>query len=168
MTVTRLKKAAKADGIDLGALKRIEAYRKLDEDEVEIQIRHVTQYAGFLGMSLGTQTSLPLPPDQPEQMEWEAGEAGYLAGKGGKLRSDNPFPEGSPLFVAWDKQFVRGLKILAADMGAKADKAKAKLEENKPAITSVADMRSAPVPPAESKGRRGRRPSNVGQAGAVH
>lgn len=157
MALARVKKAAKGVGVDLGALKIVEALSKLDDDEAEIRVRHAFEYATWLGNPIGTQASLfPAEIQEPEQkakgeqQEWEAGNAGYLGGKGGKLRSDNPYPEGSPLHVQWDKGFLRGLKILAAELHAadKADKksdpkSDADAQPKKPKTEALTPIRAA-------------------------
>jgi hypothetical protein len=174
MALARVKKAAKNVGIDLSALKLVEQMRKLDDDEAEIVVRHAFEYAAWLGTPLGTQAALF--PDvtmtveakaQGEQLEWEAGEAGYLAGKGGKLRDDNPFPLESPLYVAWDKAWIRGLKINAAELRAKEDLKSDKASDKKAAITKLSDVKPGDIPGAPRG--RGRPPkSSNGDATAPH
>lgn len=177
MALARAKKSAKADGVDLGALKIVEQMRKLDDDEAEIRIRHAFEYSGWLGKPLGTQSVLfpeiaaaPESKALADQQEWEAGDAGYLAGKGGKLRSDNPFPEGSPVYVRWDREFVRGLKILAAELRTKedlkADKTADRAADKKAAITKLSDVKPGDiVPPAA---RRGRQKRSEGDGATTH
>jgi hypothetical protein len=113
------KKAAKTDGVDLDALQLMEKLAKLDDDEAELQLRHMHQYATWLKMPLGTQFGLfgtTVVPKGQEALEDddaiddikddEAGEAGKLASKRGELRSANPHPVGSRLFAAWDKGWL--------------------------------------------------------------
>jgi hypothetical protein len=155
MAVTRAKKAAKDDGVDGPSLKFLESLRKLDEDEAKIRVRHIFDYARYLNQPLGTQEDLfpeimAKVEDKAaaDQREWEAGDTGYLAGTGGKLRGDNPFPNGSPLAARWDKQFLRGMKVLADQMKAKSDTA----ADDKQAATATAPL--APKAAAATRGRQ--------------
>lgn len=162
MALARAKKAAKGDGVDLGALKIVEQMRKLDDDEAEIRIRHAFEYSLWLGSPLGTQSALfpevsATVEDKAaaDQKEWDAADVGYLAGKGGKLRGDNPYPEATPLFVAWDKAFLRGLKILAAELRAKEDLKADKAADKKAAKAAADDVHQTLVPGQRRGAKRG-------------
>src|SRR3954451_12085083 len=139
MALVRAKKAAKAAGVDLDALKLLESLSKLDADEAAVQLRHVQRYARWAELPIGTQLNLldgeetpegPSQEDQQKQRDWAAGEAGLLAGKSGRIRLDNNHPAGSSEYVAWDKAWLRGNKIwtktqgkLAEDLGKNAEAA---------------------------------------------
>lgn len=115
MAVARAKKAAKADGIDLDALKMIEQLAKLDQDVVELLLRNVGLYAGWLELPIGTQANLFGPPEtgngkDPKHIEWEATNAGILAGTKGEERNTNRHKAGTLEFAAWDKGWLRGNK----------------------------------------------------------
>lgn len=126
--LARVNKAAKADGVDLDAFKLLEKFRDIDSDELEMRLRHVRDYANWLKLPLGTQLNMfaEATADVPakaaeEQSTWDAGDQGYRAGRSGSLRSDNPHDEGTPLFVAWDKEWTRGVKFIAAEMRGRDD-----------------------------------------------
>lgn len=122
--LARVNKAAKADGVDLDAFKLLEKFRDLDDDELGMRMRHVRDYAKWLNLPLGTQLTMFAEEPSAEvsakglkdQSEWEAGDQGYRAGRSGSLRSDNPYDEGTEPYVAWDKEWTRGVKSLAAEM----------------------------------------------------
>jgi hypothetical protein len=118
MAVARAKKSAKADGIDLDALKLLERFADLDTDEAEIQLRHLRQYAAWIELPIGTQLDAFGPPKQPpspearqQLLDHGAGESGYTAGQAGHERGNNPHEAGSSQHVAWDKQWLRGNKL---------------------------------------------------------
>lgn len=172
MAVARLKKAAKADGIDLGALAIVEKMRKLDDDEAGMRIEKAFRYADWLGQPLGTQSALfPAQVERPteksdvEQTEWAAGEAGYLGGKGGKLRGENKFPEGSPLYTAWDKGWLRGIKILPAELKTKEQLKSDKKQDAKATISKISDMKGQTPPSADPK--KNRRPRDTAANGSI-
>jgi hypothetical protein len=137
----------------------------MDADEVDVLLRQVASYSKWTGKPIGTQANLFGDPDVPEvkssaavaQSEWSAGEAGYKAGKGGGLREENPFPEGSPLHVGWDKGFLRGLKILAANLRQKADLKAEKAEAKAGAQAKPDDdeqLEEQPPTPRRGRGKR--------------
>ena len=117
------KKAAKTDGVDLDALRLMEKLAKLDDDEAELQLRHMHQYATWLKMPLGTQFGLfgttvapkgkELPDEDGEADDFdgaEVEEAGAEACKHGVTRSSNPHSVGSKPFAAWDKGWMAHVK----------------------------------------------------------
>jgi len=133
--VARAKKAAKAAGIDMDAFKWLEKLANLDDDEAEMQIKHLQTYAQWLKLPIGSQLDMFGKPEPEqvdaaaaaEQAEWEAGTAGHKAGAAGHQREDNPYDAGSVEFVAWDTAWMAGYagwmkvqKSLAADLGANA------------------------------------------------
>jgi hypothetical protein len=146
--VSAAKKAAKGAGMNMRVLKLTEDLAALDTDEATVQMRHVFQNMIWLGKPLGTQGDLfPTKMAAPEKVvaereEWEAGDAGYDAGKTGGRRDANPFQPGSPLYDTWDRQWLKGQAIIAAEMDLEADIA--------------ADDRADKTPPAAA--RRGRPP----------
>jgi hypothetical protein len=114
--VARAKKAAKNDGIDLKALKLLENLAKLDNDEAEMLLRHTEQYAKWIMLPIGMQGDFFGKPEPAtvdaqtaqEQREWQAGQNGTTAGKGGHEREDNPYDVGSAEHVAWDAAWTNG------------------------------------------------------------
>lgn len=137
--VARGKKAAKNDGIDLDAMKLLEKLADLDTDEAELLMRHLREYAKWIELPVGMQTTMFGEPEPAtvsaeqaqEQREWAAGEAGATAGKAGHEREDNPHDAGSPEHVAWDKAWSKGFATwkkgqakLAGQLGANARRRK--------------------------------------------
>lgn len=135
MAVARAKKAAKAAGVDLDALKLLEKLEDLDTDEAEMQLRHLQIYAKWIELPVGSQLNFFGDPEAPqvkqqtaaEQREWNAGEAGNQAGRNGHERGTNPHKAGSPEQVAWDKAWAKGNKVwlkgqtkIAKELGAAA------------------------------------------------
>jgi hypothetical protein len=117
MAVARAKKAAKADGIDLDALKLLEKFADLDTDEAELQLQHLRQYAAWIELPIGSQLNFfadakaPTANPQAEEFrEWSAGGVGFDAGKAGHTRDTNPHRAGSAEYVAWDKSWSNGNK----------------------------------------------------------
>lgn len=123
MAVARAKKSAKGAGIDLDAMKMLEKLADLDDDEAEMQIRHLQTYATWLKLPIGTQlgmfgqpeTPAVKPEDAAEHQEWEAGEGGKEAGNAGHARDTNPYPAGSAVHVAWDKSWQSAHKVWLAE-----------------------------------------------------
>jgi hypothetical protein len=119
MAVTRAKKAAKNDGIDLDALKWLEKLAELDTDEAEMQLRHLQIYAKWIKLPIGMQSNMFGEPEAAtvdakaaaEQREWQAGDDGLEAGKGGRDRDENPHHAGSAEHVAWDKAWTKGFAV---------------------------------------------------------
>lgn len=171
MAVARAKKAAKASGVDLDALKMLEKFADLDTDEAEMQIRHLQLYAKWIELPIGTQLGMfaaPTPPDpNPEataaHREWTAGEAGMAEGKSGGLRTANTYPAGSAEHVAYDKAWTKGNKVwlkgqekIAKEMGANA-------AASPPAGQVNGSSRArGPAPRAATPGRRRGRPRGNG------
>jgi hypothetical protein len=115
MAVARAKKAAKADGIDLDALRLLEKLADLDTDEAELQLRHLRQYAAWIELPIGSQLNFfgeatTANPKAAEFREWSAGGVGFDAGKAGHTRDTNPHKAGSAEHVAWDKSWSNGNK----------------------------------------------------------
>lgn len=133
--VARAKKAAKAAGIDLDALKMLEKLADLDTDEAEMQLSHLQIYAKWIELPVGMQGNFfgqpeaaAVPPEAAaEQAEWDASDGGKQAGAAGHARDTNPYPPGSGMYVAWDKSWsaankawLKGQKKIAGEMGPKA------------------------------------------------
>ena len=66
MALARTKKAAKGDGIDLDALKDLERLAKLDDDEAEVRLRHMHQYAVWANLPIGTSARCLRAASDPE------------------------------------------------------------------------------------------------------
>jgi hypothetical protein len=120
--VARAKKAAKAVGIDLDALKMLEKLAGLDTDEAEMQLKHLQIYAKWIKLPIGMQGDFFGQPEPAtvdakaaaEHSEWAAGDEGLQAGKAGHERDGNPHSAGSAEYVAWDKAWMKGNKTWMA------------------------------------------------------
>lgn len=115
MDVTRAKKAAKRDGVDLEVLKVVEQLHDKDDDEQEIFINKLRTYSQWLKMPLGAygaglEVPAPKASSQADFERWQAGQEGYKCGLDGGKRDDNPYPQGTEKFVAWEKRWPAGFK----------------------------------------------------------
>jgi hypothetical protein len=123
--LARAKKAAKADGIHLDALKWLEKLADLETDEATVQMRRLSLYARWIELPVGTQLamfedteqSMPSQEALDDQREWDAGDAGNAAGMAGHMRVDNPHPPGTLPYAAWDKAWIKGNKVWLAEQG---------------------------------------------------
>jgi len=163
MALARTKKAAKSDGVDLDALKMLERLAKLDEDEAELQLKHVFEYASWAKLPIGTQLDafgqhkIPAVKQKAanEHELWAAGDAGNKAGKKGEPRDNNPHEPGTELHVVWAKGWLDGQRVIADEM--------------QPEKANGANGATKPKPklePEVTKPRRGRPPGR--KTGAAH
>lgn len=135
------RKKLRDAGADMGAYALMESLAKLGEEEANRRMNDAMRYGRFLGLPIGTQLQLleddlPRVPEKAkaEHTEWEATEAGILAGKAGYGRvDDNPFQAGSPLYVAWDEGWLKGQATIAATMGENAKQANTSRKRREPA-----------------------------------
>jgi hypothetical protein len=119
MEIARLKKSAKSAGIDLDALKMLEKFADLDEQEAEMQLSHLMVYAQWIELPLHTQLNMfkapvlpvPHPESAREHHDFLASEAGMKAGKTGDMRTANAYAAGTSEYVAWDKAWTKGNKV---------------------------------------------------------
>lgn len=124
MALARTKKAAKGDGIDLDALKDLERLAKLDDDEAEVRLRHMHQYAVWANLPIGTQLDafgqhqIPKPKQkaEAEHQQWTASDSGYRAGRSGRPRDDNPHEPGTEAHVSWTNGWLAGQRQIADAM----------------------------------------------------
>lgn len=116
--MARVKKDAKNGGLEMKSIKLLETLSREDDDVLEVVLGKAIDYAKVLGMAFAKQLSLfageRTEPDvshaeMEKHKEWEAGEAGLRAGRDGDAASANPYPLGSPGYVAWAKQHTAGL-----------------------------------------------------------
>jgi hypothetical protein len=142
------RKRAGTDGVDLKALAVMEKLSKLDDGDADALLNKVYRYAGWVSLPIGTQITLFDADAEPTKVEaddehrqWAASEAGIASGKGGGLREDNPFPEGSPLYDRWDRGFLEGLEALAAGMG--KDRKKAPTNKQRAEPPKATDINAA-------------------------
>lgn len=118
-------KRAKSCGINTKALAEVVVNRALDPDEVTRHYRDVMRYAAINGATYAIQQDL-FPTSgmdiqvtdaaAVEQQEWEASEAGHLAGYHGQPIESCPFPPASPLAQMWSMSWHRGQAALAGSM----------------------------------------------------
>lgn len=122
-------KRAKGAGIDLTPFKQAMADRKKDPDVLIAHQRAYARFAAIMGLPVYATQGDMLAADQDVQLtdkqkadkaDWEAGEAGYAAGRSGQPRDANNNPPGSPAFVAWDTSWLKGQKAIAAELGENA------------------------------------------------
>lgn len=118
-----LIKKLKADGIAIDTLKLVLQLKRQDEADVLGNQREFIRYARILNLPIGTQLSLlddEMPQDElddkerEEQVAWDAGEQGKVAGKAGKPASGNPYPVGTLAYAAWDLGHKKGAEIREA------------------------------------------------------
>lgn len=130
MALARCKKAAKGAGLDLDAFRLLENLSKLEEDEAEIQLRHLHQYAVWANLPIGTQLDafgqhqVPKPKAKAltEHDLWKASDAGYRSGRAGRPRDDNPHPLGSEIHVNWANGWIDGQRQIANEINGAASK----------------------------------------------
>lgn len=121
--------AAKSAGIDIKAMQRVEAKRHEDPDDAKQRARTDQIYGRWLGIEVYAQPDLfagePPPMPAASTSEAFAVEAGFQAGKAGELRTDgNPFPAGTPNYVAWDRGYMDGQAAIAEGMKPGANREK--------------------------------------------
>ncbi len=139
-------KRAKAAGIDQAALTQAMQMARQDTAQVELHYRNVNRYLSWLGSPLGTQGALfgahddvqPTEKATQEQREWDAEDAGYLAGKGGEPVDNCPHVAGSPFQVKWLEGWHKGQAVLVEQLGSdgtlrKGRRKKANNPEDRPA-----------------------------------
>jgi hypothetical protein len=131
--VSRAKKAAKRDGVDLDVVAIMEKLHDMDTDERELFLRKMVVYFQWLDMPLGAFAEgikAPAPKDSAREQfgVWQAGQDGLTAGKAGRKREDNPHRAGTEVHVSWDKAWARGFKNsqkkLAGDLAKNAGRGK--------------------------------------------
>jgi hypothetical protein len=114
-TVSRAKKAAKRDGVDLDVLAVMEKLWAMDSDERDLFLRKMIVYFQWLESPLGAfaegiEAPQAKPAARDQYIAWQTEQDGLAAGKTAGKRDDNPHPPGSPLHVGWDKGWNRGFK----------------------------------------------------------
>jgi ribosome modulation factor len=113
--VARSKKAAKRDGVDMGALKWAEELSGMDEDQRETRMRLTSGYCDWIGLPLGAWAlsgkavvEEPKDSSREEFSRWQAGKEGYAAGLAGAPKENNPHRAGSFQHVEWAKKWKPG------------------------------------------------------------
>lgn len=118
---------AKGSGIDLKALKWLRWLRKMDPREAQSAFRHTILYLSWLGINFldqeeafadgGPATSGLTAQVVATQARWEAGRAGYEAGKSGTPLDGCPYPPGSEEHQAWCTEWRDGVTDRPAGKG---------------------------------------------------
>lgn len=132
-TVSRAKKAAKRDGVDMDVVAMMEKLMQREPDERMLLLRKLTVYCQWIGSPLGAfaeglEAPEPKAKNRDDFNEWQAGQDGYTAGKAGHLRESNPHVGGSREHAAWDRKWKGGFalnqKKLAGQLKKNADLAR--------------------------------------------
>ena len=114
--VARAKKAAKRDGVDMGAFKWAEELAGMDEDQRETRMRLTHTLCDWVGLPLGRYAANHKVVDQPNESKreefalWQAGKEGYAAGLSGSKKEANPHHGGSKIYQEWDRKWNAGFK----------------------------------------------------------
>ena len=112
-------KAAKKAGLNTKEMVRAMGDKRRDVDVVTTDIKDHIRFLSLLNMPV-TQTSMfeaAAPPvqeqDRGDQSAWFANQAGYLAGKAGRIVDECPHVPGSEEDQAWRRGWNRGQEHLA-------------------------------------------------------
>jgi hypothetical protein len=125
-----LRKTIKAAGINLAAFDR---HRKDAEKSGAKRIEEDAEYRRYMlwrGMPVGTQPDMfaegrsnghapesHIDQDEPsEHQKKRVEDAGFVAGKGGMKRDQNPWNPGSALYVLFDENWMKGQEAIADSM----------------------------------------------------
>ncbi|HTB46278.1 MAG TPA: hypothetical protein VK741_21835 [Acetobacteraceae bacterium] len=114
-TVSRAKKAAKRDGVDMDVVALMEILMKMESDERLLFLRKLMVYCQWIDSPLGAFAEGLSPPEpkgktRDEFTVWQAGQDGLTAGRAGHTRESNPHKPGSAAHVAWDRKWASGFK----------------------------------------------------------
>lgn len=171
-------KRAKADGIDTKALNGAIAKTKQEPDVVAASMAAEIRYLGILRVATITPDALFAgyqidyeAPRSAADLEWEAGEAGYQAGRHATPIDECPYEPGSPHHVTWRKSWHDGQAANAEVLGDNAKQASTSKARPKRAAESDDDEDTEATPPAPApagKSRRGRRSDRNQAAGLTH
>lgn len=108
---------AKSAGVNVKALKLVDKLRKMDPRDAQSLMRDTILYMRWLGLNILDQEELlgdnASTAGLTERVvsthaTWEAGVAGYKAGKEGRPIDDNPFRPGSETHQAWASEWLDG------------------------------------------------------------
>lgn len=121
---------AKSAGINIDQLKAALKAKKLDVEQVAMNVRDFAQYLLWLDVRIGTQASFlgatPPPEEGVQKIRvQDAEQAGYEAGTKGHEISACPYKPGEELHAAW----VRGLHKGVAFMEGRGGDAPPRVEE---------------------------------------
>lgn len=118
-----LLKQLKATGINVDMLKAVVGLKRQDPDDVLGNQKDFIRYARTLNLPIGTQLNLldaEIPADElesterEEQVAWDAGEQGKVAGKAGHPAEGNPHNPGTLAHAAWNLGHTKGVEIREA------------------------------------------------------
>lgn len=117
-------------GVHTKAAQIVAKLRDEDPEEVVELIRELVRMLALVQIPVEQAELFPEEGALPskvieEQSEWEAEDAGFLAGKAGRPIDDSPYNHqpGSALFVKWRDGWDRGQAAIAYSMGPDAKQA---------------------------------------------
>lgn len=115
-------KRAKSAGINIQEMKAALKAKKLDVEQVSLNLRDFQQYLAWLDVKVGTQAQMfavvPPPEEGVKEMRVDdAHQAGYDAGLANQDMSACPFRPGEELHAAWARGFHRGVAFMEGRSG---------------------------------------------------
>jgi hypothetical protein len=150
-----LLKAAKADGINTKSMIAAVNCTKLEPEVAIKDLRDQIHWMLMFNMPM-TQAELFATSDieissktKALDDEWDAGDRGYHAGRGGQSIDECPYPGGSPLHVAWRTNWSKGQAAIARELGENVEQASGERARPKRG-EAQADMPLAADPPAKA------------------
>jgi ribosome modulation factor/uncharacterized protein (UPF0335 family) len=160
-------KRAKADGLNLKALKASCDAAKLDPTEVVRDLRDTVHYISLStpieSSGLFDGWSVRMSPETREQEAvFGAEDAGYRAGRAGTAQGDCPFASGTTQAGAWVKQWKLGAASRAKELGPAAKQVVAERARPKRKAGN-GEVIALPAPPkrARKMGPRRRGPTRA-------
>lgn len=114
-------KAAQKAGVNTAMIEKSRTAKSLNLPDVIQNEKDYIRYCAMRNMPItqvelfGEKSQEEVNADQRSQDErtWDAGQAGYAAGKAGRPIEDNPHLQGSEEFAEWRSQWNRGQEHLA-------------------------------------------------------
>lgn len=106
-----------ASGINGKALKLVNKLRKMEPRDAQSLMRDTVRYLRWLGLNILDQEELLADTPSTAGLTsfvlashavWEAGSAGYSAGKTGKPIDENPFAPGTETHQRWASEWLDG------------------------------------------------------------
>jgi ribosome modulation factor len=113
-----VRKAAKADGVDLKTMDAVRHLAKLQEFEVAAHFNSIGLYARWLSLPIGAQMPLfEVEEITEETVAAKAFDRGKHAGKLGEGAQANPYSLSTPAFDSWEQGWREGQDALLAGVG---------------------------------------------------
>lgn len=149
-----LKEAAKVMGVESGIIVRALKARDMEPHEIEREEQQFHDVCIKLGLPLFDYAAALQPAPKKARASGtaeqdavvDAHNEGVAAGKGGKNRTDNPYPKGSKLEDAWAKGWMVGQSANVPD--GKAPAAKERRPRAKKSAPAAPGLPLADQPPA--------------------